>query len=143
MYETLRRYVPTSDEELNIILRYAGPVYSTATVLRVRTLHVQRCTSNVAHLTLHAQHRCHQERFLFTTAAKVAMCQQIAAGLAELSANGVVHRDVAARNILVHRVYPIHVKVCDFGLARREMDLPTASPALLPLRYAPAVVCHC
>jgi serine/threonine protein kinase len=64
------------------------------------------------------------------------MCQQIASGLAELAANGVVHRDVASRNILVHRVYPIHVKVCDFGLARREPDLPTAAPVRLPLRYA-------
>ena len=29
-----------------------------------------------------------------------------------------LHRDLAARNVLVHRLDPVHVKVCDFGHAR-------------------------
>jgi serine/threonine protein kinase len=86
---------------------------------------------------------------MFTTAAKVSMGLQICAGLAELAALSMLHRDLAARNVLVHRMHPVHVKICDFGMARRasgggergggERGGASAmqASALVPLRWLP------
>ena len=66
---------------------------------------------------------------------------QICAGLAELAALGMLHRDLAARNVLVHRMHPIHVKICDFGLARRAPRPPGApgAAAMMDSRSADAL----
>ncbi len=48
----------------------------------------------------------------------VRFAAEAASGLLHLHAEGVVHRDIAARNLLLTNSYPPTVKVCDFGLAR-------------------------
>ena len=45
------------------------------------------------------------------TRIKLAMCEQICSAMCELSAENVVHRDLAVRNILVANMDPVHVKV--------------------------------
>jgi serine/threonine protein kinase len=42
---------------------------------------------------------------------KVAMCEQICSAMCELASAGVLHRDLAVRNILVSSMVPVHVKV--------------------------------
>ena len=39
------------------------------------------------------------------------MAEQIAAAMAELAREGVLHRDLAVRNVLVASIDPVHVKV--------------------------------
>jgi serine/threonine protein kinase len=89
--------------------------------------------------------RCRAEGYMFTTAAKVSMGLQLCAGLAELASLGILHRDIASRNVLVHRMHPIHVKICDFGMAQSSRktgreETGTAAmqaSALVPLRWLP------
>ena len=45
------------------------------------------------------------------TRVKLAMCEQICSAMCELSAENVVHRDLAVRNILVADMDPVYVKV--------------------------------
>ena len=47
---------------------------------------------------------------------KVAILHQVAAGASALHAAGVVHRDIAARNVLIGAGFM--VKLADFGLSR-------------------------
>lgn len=54
---------------------------------------------------------CKRLNYVFTTAAKAAMCQQIAAAMAAMAAAHVLHRDLATRNVLVYRLAPVLVKV--------------------------------
>ena len=85
--------------------------------------------------------RCRAEGYMFTTAAKVSMALQMAAGVAELAGHGLLHRDIAARNVLVHRMHPIHVKICDLGMARHARgggaDGGGGDNVLVPLRWLP------
>ena len=85
--------------------------------------------------------RCRAEGYMFTTAAKVSMGLQVCAALAELASLSILHGDMAARNVLVTRMHPIHVKICDFGLAQRVGEGGTACApapaALVPLRWLP------
>jgi hypothetical protein len=39
------------------------------------------------------------------------MCEQIAAAMSALEREGVLHRDLAVRNVLVASLDPVHVKV--------------------------------
>ena len=71
------------------------------------------------------------------TRVKLSMAEQIAAAMAELAREGVLHRDLAVRNVLVASIDPVHVKVSDFGLARqssssRRAPLSPAPPAARP-----------
>jgi len=59
---------------------------------------------------------CHQHRIRLTTEEQVSFCQQLAGGMAHLTAQGMVHMDLAARNCLLARANV--VKVADFGLTR-------------------------
>ncbi len=58
-------------------------------------------------------------------AEAVALVRQVALGLSEAHALGIVHRDVKPANILLKQGSSGHlqVKVCDFGLARSYEDL--------------------
>jgi len=49
----------------------------------------------------------------------MAVVSQICDAMRKVSAAGIVHRDLSAHNILVHRLNPLTVKVIDFGLAMR------------------------
>eukprot|EP00193_Tetraselmis_chui_P001157 CAMPEP_0177751172 /NCGR_PEP_ID=MMETSP0491_2-20121128/228_1 /TAXON_ID=63592 /ORGANISM="Tetraselmis chuii, Strain PLY429" /LENGTH=879 /DNA_ID=CAMNT_0019266259 /DNA_START=609 /DNA_END=3248 /DNA_ORIENTATION=- len=49
---------------------------------------------------------------------KLKMCEQICDAMCELAREGLLHCDLAARNVLVANVSSIHVKVADFGMAR-------------------------
>lgn len=51
------------------------------------------------------------------TSMKMSMAEQIAAAMAELSSEGVLHRDLAVRNVLVQSLEPVHVKVGTASLA--------------------------
>jgi hypothetical protein len=46
------------------------------------------------------------------TRQKLSMCEQICSGMLEIASVGVLHRDLAGRNILVACLDPVHVKVC-------------------------------
>lgn len=74
------------------------------------------------------------------TRSKLSMCEQIAAAMAELARQGVLHGDLAARNVLVASIDPVHVKVSDFGLSRRLAHLPEALPAACDGEEPPASV---
>ena len=52
------------------------------------------------------------------TPAMVEVCVQTLSALAYLKQKRVIHRDVAARNVLVARTQPMHVKLTDFGMSR-------------------------
>ncbi|XP_047996645.1 tyrosine-protein kinase hopscotch [Leguminivora glycinivorella] len=74
------------------------------------------------------------------TAHLLKYCLDIASGMDHVSSKGIVHRDLATRNILVVNKY--HVKISDFGLARilpREEDnYRLKTLRLLPVNwYAP------
>jgi serine/threonine protein kinase len=61
---------------------------------------------------------------------------QVAAALAYLHALGVVHRDLASRNVLVMRLDAILVKVADFGSQLRllaAVEARAAPPPPIPL----------
>jgi len=58
------------------------------------------------------------------TANLVEICKGVACGLQSLALQGIIHRDVAARNVLVDAVQ--HVKIADFGLAKRVSTAPGA-----------------
>ena len=60
------------------------------------------------------------------TKQKICIIEQVASAMMELAMEGVWHRDLATRNILVSSLNPINVKVSDFGLARHAVD---AGPA--------------
>jgi serine/threonine-protein kinase len=72
--------------------------------------------------------------------AIVRIAARIARGLAAAHAANVAHRDIKPANILVDRIRPGRVVLCDFGLGR---DLRGSAPALLgegsgtPLYMAP------
>ena len=63
-----------------------------------------------------------------------------------IHAHGVLHRDLATRNVLVHSLHPdsvaeVWVKVTDFGLAREGPAFTSdASDELVPWRWAPPEV---
>lgn len=67
--------------------------------------------------------------------AKLHMCHHVASGLAYLSAQRIIHRDVASRNVLVDERF--HCRVCDFGVrtAQIQMQCPpiaTSVPSSFP-----------
>ncbi|BFZ25958.1 hypothetical protein BsWGS_28996 [Bradybaena similaris] len=76
------------------------------------------------------------ESGLITSRDVLSFALQICRGLDHLTINKIVHRDVAARNVLVceHKV----VKISDFGLARKvgEQDVyERSTKGLLPIRW--------
>jgi len=50
------------------------------------------------------------------------MADQIAKGMHHLHSEGIIHRDLSARNILVDEIY--NLKIADFGLARLNASVP-------------------
>jgi DNA-directed RNA polymerase specialized sigma24 family protein len=66
---------------------------------------------------------------------------QACRGLQEAHKNGVVHCDIKPGNLLLDRNG--NVKICDFGLARRESHLMTPSISGTPAFMAPEQVAEC
>lgn len=60
---------------------------------------------------------CHQNRIRLTAEEQVSFSQQLAGGMAHLTAQRLVHMDLAARNCLL--AHANVVKVADFGLTRK------------------------
>lgn len=60
------------------------------------------------------------------------MAQNACAGLCYLAANGIVHRDIAARNLLVKQEdFKYFVKVSDFGLRFKHFFFKTKTLIIL------------
>lgn len=59
------------------------------------------------------------KRQLFSTAEELSVIRDCAAGLYHLHKQDIVHRDIAARNVLLQK--PLVAKVADFGMARGAM----------------------
>lgn len=59
-------------------------------------------------------------RELYSIGTRTSFAQQIAEGLAYLARRGVVHRDVAARNVLLTN--QMICKLCDFGFSRAMLE---------------------
>ncbi|CAD5209147.1 unnamed protein product [Bursaphelenchus xylophilus] len=77
-----------------------------------------------------------REKNRLTTATQLLFCKQIASALCYLHSKQFVHRDIAARNVLVanHRC----VKLSDFGMSRLvEEDFYKSSCTKLPLKWLP------
>eukprot|EP00960_Hanusia_phi_P029807 748190-Hanusia_phi.AAC.2 len=65
--------------------------------------------------------------------------QQICLGMRHVASCRIIHRDLAAHNILIHNENPILAKITDFGMAVRmghpiPPPKPFAGPGLLPCR---------
>jgi hypothetical protein len=60
---------------------------------------------------------CQQKKFTVRLPEMLYMGWQIANGMAHMATKGLIHMDLAARNVLVDS--GLVVKVCDFGLTRR------------------------
>lgn len=63
---------------------------------------------------------------------RVRWLMEAAAGMSHLHRNNIVHRDVAARNILIERG---RAKVTDFGLARETRNTNTTKTEIGPIRW--------
>jgi serine/threonine protein kinase len=79
-----------------------------------------------------------------TLSHKVVMLQQICAGMSALAESGVVHRDLAIRNVLLFAYDPDNVsatsvKLCDFGMSVSSYGNThrTIAAGELPIRYLP------
>ena len=70
------------------------------------------------HGSLHACLR--QEGDAIVQSEKIRLAIEIASGLEYLASRGFVHRDVAARNILVNSEFK--AKISDFGMSRDASD---------------------
>jgi serine/threonine protein kinase len=51
--------------------------------------------------------------------------------MADLHAQGIVHRDIKLENVMVRLVPEVAIKVIDFGLCEYEAKLPSASTNLV------------
>ncbi|XP_061420144.1 mast/stem cell growth factor receptor Kit-like [Lethenteron reissneri] len=75
----------------------------------------------------------------------LSLCHQVAGGMAFLSSKKCLHRDVAARNVLLAEGFL--AKICDFGLARdvtRDPNYIQRGNARLPVKWmAPESVFDC
>ena len=73
-------------------------------------------------------------------AALLAIGVQVAQGMSAVAAAGIIHCDLAARNVLVFATRPPHVKVTDFGLSRLSagvLSVPGTRAGVLAVRWAP------
>lgn len=77
---------------------------------------------------------------LLRTRAKLCMCEQICSAMCELAGEGVLHCDLAARNILMQSIDPVHVKVSDFGLAHTPSIKSPEAKYAVPIRWSPPEV---
>jgi len=75
---------------------------------------------------LYGSQKGSSDNFRFDIVEKLFITVDIAAGLAHLHENGVVHRDIAARNILIHTKQGIREEyravISDFGLSQVLLD---------------------
>ncbi|NUP05210.1 MAG: serine/threonine protein kinase [Polyangiaceae bacterium] len=81
-----------------------------------------------------------------STRRAVRIVRQIAEGLGAVHARGIVHRDVAPRNIMVVPGQDDHVKVIDFGFAKvpvekfAAMSIPQGTPIMPSEITSPGVI---
>jgi serine/threonine protein kinase len=68
------------------------------------------------------------ERTFFDVSACFTIVYQIVQGLHFLHSNSIVHRDLKPDNVLISSYHPLHIKITDFGLAKKTYD-PNTTPA--------------
>ena len=87
-----------------------------------------------------ATHQC-------TEHDRLLIARDLNVGLAYCHLLGVIHRDIAARNVLLSGTNPVRVKLCDFGLGaeadaevetRFPIAVPWAAPEALSYQFSPA-----
>jgi serine/threonine protein kinase len=115
---------------LPLLSRYTGVAVQQAPWLAV----LEFCEHGDVRSVVRA---CNQNQIQLTAEEQVCLCQQLASGMAHLTAQRLVHMDLAARNCLL--AHANVVKVADFGLTRK-LDKGTSHLVLreklkLPLKW--------
>jgi len=77
----------------------------------------------------------HAGKLIWTNVAKITAALQICLGMEALNREGVVHADLAARNVFVQSINPVHVKVGDFGMSKLSTVYYGAT-SKIPFRWA-------
>mmetsp|Transcript_27732 Transcript_27732/g.65887 ORF Transcript_27732/g.65887 Transcript_27732/m.65887 type:complete len:790 (-) Transcript_27732:520-2889(-) len=74
----------------------------------------------------------------FPLSDKLRICEQVCSAMCELANAGLLHCDLAARNVLIASLDPVHVKVTDFGMARKwdGMEHSKRIHEFIPYRWA-------
>merc|ERR1719471_2593260 len=80
-----------------------------------------------------------QKGHTFSLDQKVNICRQMSAGILHLHRKGVIHGDIAARNVLID-VRQMRVAVTDFGFSRRVGD--TSKSRYISTRWAAPELTH-
>ncbi|EGD82461.1 TK/HMTK protein kinase [Salpingoeca rosetta] len=80
---------------------------------------------------------CRRKELILTVLEQLLLIEQAAAGMVYLTSQGIVHMDVAARNMLLHSSNS--VKIADFGVAQRvdpsNGKYRLRAPMRLPVRW--------
>ena len=77
--------------------------------------------------------RSYENKTLLTVQLKSEMCLDVVRGMVYISKKGVIHRDLAVRNLLL--TSSNSVKVSDFGMSR-ENNYYSSSSKVIPYRWS-------
>ncbi|XP_067654606.1 uncharacterized protein [Haliotis asinina] len=119
-----------------LVMEYS-PLGNLLQFLRKKRLKVSRSTFTPL-LSNDSENQSNDDESGLTSKQLTMFAYQIAKGLRHLHRNEIIHRDVAARNVLLFD--NLQCKVADFGLARHLSDADggvyeTTSQAPLPVRW--------
>eukprot|EP00873_Tetraselmis_striata_P004405 jgi/Tetstr1/424669/TSEL_015191.t1 len=146
-------YIPVAIHKVNAMAGHQAAPNSPAAVLAniqphphlVQLFGVSHDAEGTEHLVMEYVRQGPLDAFLLdnplTYQTKIEIAMQICLAMRHLADAGVVHGNLAARNVLVESADPVLVKVADFGLvpqALPHVSSPTAEA--LPLRWVPPEV---